>query len=329
MLRLPPTRSISPLDHRSPTIFVVGPHRSGTSAVTLSLSRLGVELGGPLLPPMDANPRGFGELRAAMELDDALLGARGSTWDDPRLLPLEAEESPAFQKLLPRVAQVFTKGLCEAPLRALKDPRLCRLFPIWLGVARELGYPTATLLVYRPPEEAVRSLMVREGCSAEKAWRIWAIDALGMLEAGAASERRAWVAYPELLEDPEGTLEAVGAALGFEWPRQPTEATRDLRELLSPSLRHHKADPGAADAPPIGEPYRPAAQLVASALESRVFPDAEEIAAARRALEACPPSAAVLDEHLTALGRRTGLRLYHLQRRVRAAQAPRNPSEPH
>ena len=54
-------------------ILVLGMHRSGTSALTGALQRLGVELGDDLLPANKDNVRGFWESRAAMEIDEALL----------------------------------------------------------------------------------------------------------------------------------------------------------------------------------------------------------------------------------------------------------------
>jgi hypothetical protein len=305
------------LDNRSLTILVVGPHRSGTSAVTLSLEKLGVELGGPLIPPMEENPRGFGELLAAMELDDALLGALGSCWDDPRPLPRGWQASPELAEFRPRVGEILKEDLCQAPVRALKDPRLCRLFPLWFDGVGELGCETVTLLVYRPPGEVARSLQAREGCSAERAWRIWAVDALGMLEAGAASQRYTWIGYHELLEDPEGTLAAVGESLGVDWPRPPQEASQDLRKLLSPSLRHQRVDLSPEDSAGASAPCLRLSELLASSVASRSLPDAEEIAAARGALEAEPLSPALFDELLTALARRTGPRIYRLERWAR------------
>jgi hypothetical protein len=280
----------------------------------LSLEKLGVELGGPRIPPMEENPRGFGELLAVMELNDALLGALGSCWDDPRTLPRGAEASSELEEFRPRVREILTKELGQAPVRALKDPRLCRLYPVWFDVVGELGCETATLLVYRPPEAVLPSLQAREGCSAEKAWRIWAIDALGVLEAGAASERFAWVAYDELLEDPQGTLEAVGESLGVVWPRNPAETMQELRELLSPSLRHHQVDASHEDLPGASQPCLRLAELLSSAVASRDLPTAEEVTVARGALEADPISPALFDEQLTALALRTGPRLYRLER---------------
>ena len=63
-------------------LVVLGMHRSGTSALTGVLERLGA--GGPenKLPPNEFNVKGYGESRVFMRLHDRLLESAGSSWDD-------------------------------------------------------------------------------------------------------------------------------------------------------------------------------------------------------------------------------------------------------
>ncbi len=58
--------------------MVLGMHRSGTSALTGVCRLLGLELGGPLVPPSPGdNDRGFWERQDIVDLNEAVLKAFG------------------------------------------------------------------------------------------------------------------------------------------------------------------------------------------------------------------------------------------------------------
>ena len=66
-------------------VFVLGMHRSGTSAVTRAISAFGVPLGHPAdaMPPGPDNPEGFAESIALAECNERLLDLAGGRWDAP------------------------------------------------------------------------------------------------------------------------------------------------------------------------------------------------------------------------------------------------------
>ena len=66
-------------------VFVVGMHRSGTSALTAVLGRLGFFVGESqeLMPAKSDNPRGFWERQKVSDLHHAILAGRGASWDRP------------------------------------------------------------------------------------------------------------------------------------------------------------------------------------------------------------------------------------------------------
>src|SRR5947209_5380982 len=61
---------------------VVGMHRSGTSAMTRTLSLLGAGLPKWLMAPLDCNRTGIWEPWKVAELNDEILEAFDSEWDD-------------------------------------------------------------------------------------------------------------------------------------------------------------------------------------------------------------------------------------------------------
>jgi hypothetical protein len=65
-------------------ILVLGMHRSGTSALTGTLAKLGASLPKDLMPANESNPRGYWESLGLVKLHDELLASAGSSWDDWR-----------------------------------------------------------------------------------------------------------------------------------------------------------------------------------------------------------------------------------------------------
>ena len=64
-------------------LFVLGMHRSGTSAMTGALQLVGAHPGDDLMPPSpDENPLGYFEDRGIVAIHDAVLAAAGRSWSD-------------------------------------------------------------------------------------------------------------------------------------------------------------------------------------------------------------------------------------------------------
>ena len=67
---------------RRTAVLVLGMHRSGTSALAGTIGLLGCDLPTDLMPPTDANPKGYFEAYGAYFLNDAILESAGSAWHD-------------------------------------------------------------------------------------------------------------------------------------------------------------------------------------------------------------------------------------------------------
>ncbi|MBE9481821.1 MAG: sulfotransferase family protein, partial [Bacteroidetes bacterium] len=63
-------------------IFILGMHRSGTSAITGVLKILGVNLGSSLMPPLEDNPKGYFENLNVFKVNEEILGSINSSWDN-------------------------------------------------------------------------------------------------------------------------------------------------------------------------------------------------------------------------------------------------------
>ena len=217
-------------------LVVLGMHRSGTSALMRVLNLLGVELGAPLLPPQPDNPTGFWEHADAVALNDRLLAALGSSWDDPQPLPGKWWTSDAARALRGDAVAILRSGLGPAPLVGLKDPRLCRLMPFWLPAFEEAGLEPLFVIAVRDPAAVAASLEARNGIGPWKAHLSWLEHVLGA-EESSRGRARVVVDYERTLADWRASAAHIGAGLGLAWPVPPERAAAEIERFLKPERR--------------------------------------------------------------------------------------------
>ncbi len=218
-------------------LLVLGMHRSGTSAVTRAASLCGAALPATLLAADAAiNAAGFWESPAITGLNDEILASLGRHWSDIRALPPGWEAQAA--RFIPRIEAVLAQQFGDAPLFVLKDPRLCRLLPLWRAALAAADIRPVAALAVRHPLEVAASLNRREHMRPGTALLLWLRH---LIEAEAASRDipRHILHYDELLADGPAALTRLGNALGLTWPRPPATAATDLAAFLAPTLRHH------------------------------------------------------------------------------------------
>lgn len=218
-------------------IFVLGMHRSGTSAATRVLNLMGAELGSDLLAAKDDNPEGFWEHAQLVAINDKILAALGFYWDATLPLPENWHHTPEVLALKSEAVSFLKSEFASVPVFALKDPRLCRTLPFWLEVAKELGALPKALLVFRKPWEIAGSLGKRDGFAPEQAL---ILSALHTLEAERYSRelKRVAISYDALLEKPLEVAAGVAEALGLQLT---DTAKSEITGFIKPGLRHHKA----------------------------------------------------------------------------------------
>ena len=144
-------------------VYLVGMHRSGTSALAAMTSALGAMPVSRLATV--SNPAGQWEradLRPALEL---LLACNRATWDRP---PPEARTLRCPPPLGRHLRRAFETAGTEPFL--WKDPRLCSTIDHWLA----LPQPEPTVLfVHREPLAVARSLRRRNGWPLERGLALW------------------------------------------------------------------------------------------------------------------------------------------------------------
>jgi hypothetical protein len=240
-------------------------HRSGTSALTGMAGLLGVAPGENLLPAVaDVNPKGFWEHAEIVSIHNQLLDVFDSSWDDDRPLPdrwWRTSTAATFRMML---LAVLRRDFGGHSLWLVKDPRLCRLLPLWLEMFDELGCRPHFVISLRNPAEVAHSLRMRDALSEAQSCMLWLAH---MLESEYLTRGlpRAFVSYDRLLANWRQTAVEIEQALSLPWPISIGQAGSEVDAFLDPALRHHAGD--------IPLPAHPACRL---ALEAYVAMSADE-----------------------------------------------------
>lgn len=215
-------------------------HRSGTSFCVRTLQRYGVAVPTNLLPAANDNPDGFLEPAELVSLNERLLHAEGALWDAS--WPIGSAEPTRLRDNVGCELQVLLEQWCNHTkpqvqpessnqLLALKDPRLCRTFPL---IAPYLDSDTFWhgLAVIRNPNAVIASLLERnqDDMSPLKGLALWMRYNLDMVKSRHLKpDINQWpiVQFEALIHNPSNTLKPIleqWQKTGFNVKNQPNDA---------------------------------------------------------------------------------------------------------
>ena len=228
------------LDEKSarPALFVLGMHRSGTSAITGALRHCDVWVGEEkeLTEANVENPQGFWERRDMRDLCDQMLHTAGADWwrvanFDPKAIPRAAltEQRRKFEKIV--------SELDNYQAWVIKEPRLCLLMP----VLRHYVKNPVCIHIHRNPLEVARSLQTRNGFSIAAGLALWEVYNLHALRATEGLPRIS-LSYESLMQHPVETLNAFVKeldGLGGEHPIKPDSGL--IERFIDLNLYHQRA----------------------------------------------------------------------------------------
>ncbi|HDL01847.1 MAG TPA: hypothetical protein ENH23_06415, partial [candidate division Zixibacteria bacterium] len=221
------------------TIVILGMHRSGTSAITRVINYLGVDLGPSLLSDSEDNETGFWEHTEIVQLNEWLLQISGSCWEDVCLLPAEWWRSEAIVPIKQAMIEIIKKDFSMSPLWAIKDPRICRVLPVWHSIFTEISVIPLYLIVVRDPREIASSLMKRNSFTLEKSYLLW-VTYMFEAERWTRGHNRVFISYKDLLDDWREVVEIIENSMQIQWPVRKLEIEHKIDDFLDPALRHHK-----------------------------------------------------------------------------------------
>jgi GT2 family glycosyltransferase len=219
-------------------------HRAGTSALARVCSLRGADLPRQLLPANEGNLGGYWEPAGVVALNDRILDYYDLAWDDPfagSRLPSPERIPASFHA---EARQVIQREYGDSPLFVLKDPRCTLLRAFWTDVLRSLGVRACPVVMMRPCDEVLDSLVRRDHTSATSAGLLYA--AYGLAAAEAAGQGASFVTYAQLIDDWRECTDRIAAEQQFAWPVAENAAAR-VEAYLQPSTR--TAQPAAMPAP--------------------------------------------------------------------------------
>jgi hypothetical protein len=234
--------SVKPL-----ALCVLGMHRSGTSALTGLLHMLGVELGRHLMKPGRGNPSGFWEYKPIVDTHIALLSAIGSTDDDYLPLPEGWERRPAALAFQHEMQEIVWREFAWKKMWGFKDPRTCRMLPMWHSIFTTLRMDSRFILILRDPTEIAANWQTGDGQRYIKT-SLMTLTHMLQSERHTRGKKRVLVTYDNVLNDWKATVEGIANVLQIEWPRSVDSAALRVSEFIDPKLRHHRtADPAKSE----------------------------------------------------------------------------------
>ncbi len=263
-------------------VFVLGMHRSGTSAYTRTINLLGADMSADLLKPNDNNPLGFWESKRLVAMHDRLLDAAGSTWDDWTLLDLEQICPTLYEELRAEAVAWLRDNFQGSRLFVVKDPRICRFVPFWVNVLEDFRAAPAAVIPVRNPLEVAASLKARNRFSEQKSHMMWlrhVIDA----ERTTRDMPRVFTAYEDLVSQPMAVAGDIFNLLRLR--RGSASVIAGVDRFLAPELRHHVANDLEVDrCPDVPDWVKQAYEIVTTFTRSGPTPEGlqalEEIGAA-------------------------------------------------
>ncbi|WP_262689861.1 sulfotransferase family protein [Kordiimonas aestuarii] len=232
-------------------LFIVGPHRSGTSVVTHAFHQAGFDVGDTLLPANKGNPHGYWEDKVYVACNEEILTTTQRHWRDPR--PIDIAELQENAALLPNRRLIGTRlaGQLEtSDALVIKDPRLCRTLPLWLEALDDVrtnlpNLETGFVVVARNPHDTIMSLVRRDREEIDRAallWLAYTLDAVVNVK----GLNTHVLPYADFTKSPFKAVEAALTALG--WSDAAKTAMRHraaIDAVLKPTKR--KAKPGGDD----------------------------------------------------------------------------------
>jgi len=237
-------------------ILVLGMHRSGTSALTRLLVLLGAAGPRETMAANADNPRGYWESPRIARFNNQLLESAGTRWNEADAIPDAWFASPAREADRAAAARLLEEEFPASGRFVLKDPRICRLLPLWRSVFVEAGIPLHAVLLVRDPLEVARSLAVRAAdpqfkpaavVARERAVLLWLRYVIDAERYSRGLPRQA-VEYSGLLADWRAAVAPLVAAGWIPTPSEMGAATADT--FIDPSLRRQQNSSTVDSVPP-------------------------------------------------------------------------------
>ncbi|MFP4573996.1 MAG: hypothetical protein ACLFNW_13595 [Desulfobacterales bacterium] len=221
--------------------IILGMHRSGASALAGCLNLMGFNLGNAIAAATDDSPGTF-ENRDIVLAHDILLRDLGCSWDMVGTLPRDWQQSSAAQKAEDTISGILERQLLNTngPF-AVKDPRMCRLMPLWNRVLEKLDVRPSIILLLRHPMEVAKSLQNTNSLDLLKGHLLWLVHYREAL-AACREHEHVLITFDQILADPVTALQNAAGLCALS-DTDPSRHARDIFQFIRPEYKNfHQGD---------------------------------------------------------------------------------------
>ncbi len=222
-------------------VIVLGMHRSGTSALSGALCRLGIEFGDKLLPGEPYNPKGFFEHVDILSINNEILRMLNSSFDDIKPLPLNWHRSEFILPFKDKLINIISRDFKNYEVFGFKDPRISILLPLYLEIVKEMNLDARFVICERADIEIALSIKERIRFSLH--------DSLLLIKKYKTSidelikgQKHVRISMNFLLTDPENALKKIVEDLDLSI--EVTDVNmHEVKKFLDNDLKHHNITP--------------------------------------------------------------------------------------
>ena len=214
--------------------FVLGMHRSGTSALSGVLNIMGLDFGTNLMQGDSNNPKGYYENNFVYGLNENILKEAQSSWDDYNfdINKISTEKKEFY---INNIIELVNDEFKYSEKFVVKDPRICILFPLWEEACLRQEIEIKVILPYRNPIEVAQSLKNRNNFSHEKSLLIWSKHFFNA-EYLSRKYSRIFVFFEDLIKEQATTAKIISDFTNFEIK----EITKnEIVQFLDKNIKHN------------------------------------------------------------------------------------------
>lgn len=218
-------------------VIIAGMHRSGTSAMSAVLKDIGLFNNGILCESPD-NPKGFFEWQKGVSINEQILKAVKSSWDDENPLAPDTFNRNRIKKYKNKISRAIREDFPDQNYFVIKDPRISLLIPLYTESLTELGIEPLFIIMERNEEEIYLSLHKRNKFSRQKSQALCK-KYKNSIRQYVSYYQNATIQFNDLVQSPVETVQGVVNSLKL--PCDINEKKSVILDSVDPGLKHHYA----------------------------------------------------------------------------------------